>query len=326
VLKVIPVTTDATKVVESPFCCDTPRIRRPVSREMAAASEDLDSPLSSLRRVVEHVFPGRLDADEGEREKQEDSFAVNIDDDDVAESSGSEDDSGNEAGNEDEVAMPTPESVIAAAGAAAAAATGPSPPVSKWELSGEGLTAAQAGRPATFHIEGVDAGGVRRRNVGGDKFVVTLNGAATVRARVWDDGDGRYTCEYKCSTTGKYRLSVMRAGQHLAGSPYHVVCKTGEAKASLKDWKAGRLREADELRRSRKLKQQGKKQLQQERIERRAPSPRINPREQLNKAFELALAAVRADGGREPKHRPSSRSSASKAASLKALNQDLMAV
>ena len=296
----------------------------------AAAPSDpslLDSPLSELdlRRVVEHVFPGRLDNNEGESENREQDDAPH-EEDDVDESSASDEESGNEAGNEGDVAMPTPESVIAAASAAADAAPGPSPPVVRWDLSGDGLTAAHTGRPATFYIEGLDASGIRRRNDGGDKFVVTLTGAAAVRARVWDDGDGRYTCEYKCSTTGKYRLSVMRAGQHLVGSPFNVVCKAGETKVSLKEWKAGRLREADELRRSRKLKQQGKKQLQQERIERRAPSPRINPAEQLQKAYALALAAVRADGGREPKTRSSSRSAAAKAASLQALNKDLMAV
>lgn len=278
----------------------------------------LDSP-PSLRRVVEHVFPGRLDNDNGESDDREQEDAQH-EEDDVDESSASDDESGNEAGNEGDVAMPTPESVIAAAGAA----SGPSPPVVKWVLFGDGLTAAYTGRPVTFYIEGLDASGVRRRNDGGDKFVVTLTGAAAVRARVWDDGDGRYTCEYKCSTTGKYRLSVMRGGQHLAGSPFNVVCKASESKANLKEWKAGRLREADELRRSRKLKQQGKKQLQQERIERRAPSPRINPAEQLQKAYALALAAVRADAGRETKSR--SRSASAKAASLQALNKDLMAV
>ena len=124
------------------------------------------------------------------------------------------------------------------------------------------------------------------------------------------------------TTTGKYRLSVMRQGQHLPGSPFAVHCKAGESKANLKEWKAGRQKEAEQLRRARKLKQQEKKQLQQEKLERRAPSPRINPAEQLQKAYELALAAVRADGGRRADGKHNKRS----AAKVHALNQDLMAV
>ena len=47
-------------------------------------------------------------------------------------------------------------------------------------------------------------------------------------------------------------------------------CKASESKTNLKEWKAGRQKEAEQLRRARKLKQQEKKQQQQEGLERRA--------------------------------------------------------
>ena len=143
-------------------------------------------------------------------------------------------------------------------------------------------------------------------------------GAAVVRARVYDEGDGLYTVEYKLLQTGKYRLSVMRAGQHLPGSPFNITAKAGEAKKSLKDWKVERSREAANLRAARKLKQHEKKMLQQEKLERkREPSPRINAAEQLAKAYALALAAARSDKRvKHHRHRGSSSGTAGSAAAV----------
>ena len=213
---------------------------------------------------------------------------------------------------------PSAEAVLASATAAAAAAC-PPPPVTQWKLSGQ-LSTVVAGSSSTFTIEGLDASSQRRRSEGGDKFNISLTGAAVVRARVYDEGDGLYTVEYKLLQTGKYRLSVMRAGQHLPGSPFSISAKAGEAKKSLKDWKVERSREAANLRAARKLKQQEKKTLQQEKLDRkREPSPRINAAEQLAKAYALALAAARSD--KRVKHRSSSSGSAGSAAALQQQQQ-----
>ena len=295
----------------------------------AEASEDaLLDPLETLRRAVETVFPGRLT--DG---VPDDGVGAHADeDDDIAESSDSDSDGDNEPTAEQQE-PPSAEAVMAAAMAPAAIDTGPALPVSEWRLTGDALSTAVCGQPATFFIEGFDARGQRRRNEGGDKFVVSVTGAATIRARCYDEGDGRYSVEYKPNTTGKYRLSVMKKGQHLPGSPFTVQCKASESKTNLKEWKAGRQKEAEQLRRARKLKQQEKKQQQQERLERRAPSPRINPAEQLKKAYELALAAVRADargdadsGGGRRADGKQNRRAAARSAQVQALNQDLMAV
>ena len=109
------------------------------------------------------------------------------------------------------------------------------------------------------------------------RFSVTLTGASMVRARVFDEGNGSLSCEYRVMQTGKYRLSVMHAGSHLPGSPYTVVAKAGVT--GLKDWKASRQREAASLRAARKARDGQRKAPPQ----RREPSPRINPAEQLQR-------------------------------------------
>ena len=189
-----------------------------------------------------------------------------------------------------------------------------------------------AGNLLTFFIEGFDARGQRRRNEGGDKFVVSVTGAATIRARCYDEGDGRYSVEYKPNTTGKYRLSVMK-GAAFPGSPFTVQCKASESKTNLKEWEGRASKEAEQLRRARKLKQQEKKQAAAGEAGAESSEPSINPAEQLKKAYELALAAVRADargdadsGGGRRADGKQNRRAAARSAQVQALNQDLMAV
>ena len=166
----------------------------------------------------------------------------------------------------------------------AAAAVGeelPMLPSASWTVSGEGTHSALVGQVATFSIESFDATGTRRQQ-GGDKFAISLTGAATVRARVFDEGDGRYTCEFRCPSSGKYRLSVQAHSTHLPGSPFAVTVKAN----SLKEWKASRAKEAADLREKRK-------EQKEQKVKARPPSPRINPAEQLQRAYELALQAAR---------------------------------
>ena len=133
-------------------------------------------------------------------------------------------------------------------------------------VSGDGLHGAVAGQTASFVIETFTCSGDRRRH-GGEKFAVSLTGAATVRARVYDDGDGRYQCEYKCPSSGKYRLSIMNKSHHLPGSPFAVSVKSG---GSLGEWTTTRVKEAAELKVRRK-----EKERERNTMKKGAPSPRI---------------------------------------------------
>ena len=160
----------------------------------------------------------------------------------------------------------------------------PTPPGS-CKLSGDGLHTAVAGQSVTFTIETMDPASGQRQHNKTDKFVVLLSGAGSVRPRIFDEGDGRYTVEYRCPSSGKYRLSVMSQSRHLPGSPHALTVKSG---GSLKDWKAKQAKEAADMRERKKQKENERKAP----VEKRAPSPRINPQEQLEKAYEQLLAGI----------------------------------
>lgn len=174
--------------------------------------------------------------------------------------------------------------------------------VAQWKPSGDGLHSAVTASTTSFSIEALDATGNRiRQPVAASelqRFSVTLTGASMVRARVFDEGNGSLSCEYRVMQTGKYRLSVMHAGSHLPGSPYTVVAKAGVT--GLKDWKASRQREAASLRAARKARDGQRKAPPQ----RREPSPRINPAEQLQKAYAYAMAAIASDRRKRAAARP----------------------
>ena len=176
---------------------------------------------------------------------------------------------------------------------------------SSWTVSADELHTVMAGATTSFVIESFDETGARRQQ-GGDKFTVALSGAATVRPRVFDEGDGRYTCEFRCPSSGKYRLSVqaVHTSTHLPGSPFTLHVKS----RSLKEWKNHRSKEVADLKEKRKAKEVEQRAAKAEKV--RLPSPRINPAEQLAKAYELALQAAR--GGLSSRgHKPGA-SSASK--------------
>ena len=65
-------------------------------------------------------------------------------------------------------------------------------------VSGDGLHAAVVGQTTQFVISS-------GRSEGGDKFFVTVSGSTAFRVRVFDEGDGRYICEYRPPASGKYR-------------------------------------------------------------------------------------------------------------------------
>ena len=168
---------------------------------------------------------------------------------------------------------------------AAAAAAPPPPPLppakaSDFRIVGDGAHAVTVAQKASFTIESVAP-----RPEGGAKFAVNLSGAGVARVKVFDGRDGTYTVEYRVPSSGKYRLSVMLGGHHVPGSPCTVSAKAGSG--NLKDWKAGRTREAAEMRAQRK-EHEGKRKAP---LRNRSTSPRLpSPRTQLEKAYALALA------------------------------------
>ena len=163
-------------------------------------------------------------------------------------------------------------------------------------IDSDGLSTATVGERSTFSIGAYDPiSGERRRaphsvNEGGSHgFRVQLSGTAVTRARVFYEDDGTFMCEYRVTQTGKYRISVLRHGTPLAGSPYTVVAKA--AAGGLNDWKQKRTTEVSTLRQKRAAVKASANVPRPP----RAPSPRIMIAEQLEKAYELAIEIARRD-------------------------------
>ena len=79
-------------------------------------------------------------------------------------------------------------------------------------------------------------------------------------------------------------------GRHLQGSPFALSVKSG---GNLKEWKESRVKEVATLRVARKEKEKDRAAPPKQ----RAPSPRINPYEQLQKAYALALTGFTSSRG-----------------------------
>ena len=81
-----------------------------------------------------------------------------------------------------------------------------------------------ARQTASFTIRACDAGGA---NVacGGDPFVVAVRGPSRVHARVTDNSDGTYLCDYKAAVSGAYSVVITLHGVPLAGSPFQLTMK-----------------------------------------------------------------------------------------------------
>ena len=86
--------------------------------------------------------------------------------------------------------------------------------------TGKGLCEATTRELGTFMIEARDAQGSLLPE-GGDAFSVAIRGRGErVRAKIIDNGDGRYAVGYKPVTSGKYFISVSLQGESLPGSPF----------------------------------------------------------------------------------------------------------
>ena len=82
-----------------------------------------------------------------------------------------------------------------------------------------GIHTAIARQTASFIIQGADTNGTHLRR-GGALFFVAVRGSSLVKARVTDNGDGTYLCEYRPSVSGNFSIAVSLQGTPLPGSPF----------------------------------------------------------------------------------------------------------
>lgn len=85
--------------------------------------------------------------------------------------------------------------------------------------TGDGLHTSMARQLASFIIESRDSAG-RTQPSGGDRFVVSIRGASSCRAKVRDRENGSYEVSYRPSTSGSYTIAATLNGVSLPGSPF----------------------------------------------------------------------------------------------------------
>ena len=61
-----------------------------------------------------------------------------------------------------------------------------------------------------------------RRDVGGERFVVSFRGPCNPVARVVDRGDGTYRVTYVAAVSGNCQMLVTLNRQHIVGSPFDL--------------------------------------------------------------------------------------------------------
>ena len=86
-------------------------------------------------------------------------------------------------------------------------------------VSGDGLREATVRQPSYFWIEAFDFK-LRRRQTGGDKFLVAIRGMSQTRARVTDNNDGTYLVVWKPHVSGFYDIAISHNGTALPGTPF----------------------------------------------------------------------------------------------------------
>lgn len=106
-------------------------------------------------------------------------------------------------------------------------------PVTK--AHGEGLKSALRGKPASFTVIGYDHDGEPRLS-GGDAvsaIVMSVGDGGLSAAEVTDHQNGSYTISYIPKCEGEHLVSVLVCNQHIQGSPYKVLVKSGRSYGSL---------------------------------------------------------------------------------------------
>ena len=96
---------------------------------------------------------------------------------------------------------------------------------SRCVVFGRGLSQAIVKEVAEFSICAFDKNGVKRLT-GGDEFKVSVKQMtqppAILRARINDQDDGTYVCEYLPVVVGQVEITITHGGQALPGSP-HII-------------------------------------------------------------------------------------------------------
>lgn len=99
-------------------------------------------------------------------------------------------------------------------------------PVTK--ASGEGLRGALKGKVATFTVVGYDHDGEPRLSGGDAISAVVVGSDGTVStADMLDHQNGTYTVSYLPKMEGEHIVSVFISNQHIEGSPFKVLVKSG---------------------------------------------------------------------------------------------------
>ncbi|XP_031649154.1 E3 ubiquitin-protein ligase TRIM71 [Oncorhynchus kisutch] len=100
---------------------------------------------------------------------------------------------------------------------------------------GDGLKTALRGKPASFTVIGYDHDGEPRLS-GGDAVSAVVMAAVDGNlsaAEVCDHLNGSYTVSYLPKAEGEYLVSVLVCNQHIMGSPFKVLVKSGRSYGAL---------------------------------------------------------------------------------------------
>eukprot|EP01087_Luapelamoeba_hula_P017398 TRINITY_DN547_c0_g1_i1.p1 TRINITY_DN547_c0_g1~~TRINITY_DN547_c0_g1_i1.p1 ORF type:complete len:2178 (+),score=469.78 TRINITY_DN547_c0_g1_i1:249-6782(+) len=95
--------------------------------------------------------------------------------------------------------------------------------------SGDGLSKATVGKPASFVVSTKDAAGNPTYRAGDDIAAALAVDDEKVKANVDDKKDGSYEVHYTPKKTGKFNLDVQANGKPIHGSPFEVAVKAGDA-------------------------------------------------------------------------------------------------
>ncbi|KAF4103534.1 E3 ubiquitin-protein ligase TRIM71 [Onychostoma macrolepis] len=99
---------------------------------------------------------------------------------------------------------------------------------------GEGLKRALQGKLASFTVVGYDHDGEPRLSGGDSVSVVLMSPDGNLSsAEVSDHQDGTYTVSYLPKSEGEHLLSVLICNQHIEGSPFKVMVKSGRSYGSV---------------------------------------------------------------------------------------------
>jgi len=100
---------------------------------------------------------------------------------------------------------------------------------------GDGIKKGKAGETCTFVIQSRDMFG-NDRTRGGDRYRISIDGPASVEARVKDNENGKYTCQFTTMVKGAYWLYITLGKEDISGSPF--LCEVSPAEVDVATSKA----------------------------------------------------------------------------------------